>query len=180
MHRIHWLDPDQGVQFGLGFEIWKVGVTTVVGHGGGCPGYITNFLLSAKEEIGIVALTNAGDGPASRLTQNILKIIGPAVKKAKTPTNGPIPDLSIYEGDFEYRPWGGELAIRQWGNHLVAINVPSNELEKAMVRLKRDKDHTFIRLTEDKEPREPWYFELDKDGKAERIRHHHGYWKRIE
>jgi len=33
---------------------------------------------------------------------------------------------------YEYRPWGGELAIRQWGTQLVAINIPSNELDKAM------------------------------------------------
>jgi CubicO group peptidase (beta-lactamase class C family) len=180
MHRIHWLDGDQGWQYGLGFEIWKVGDNTVVGHGGGCPGYITNFLMTAKEEIAVVALTNAGDGPAQRLAQNVLQTISPALKEAKTASDGTMPNFSMYEGNYEYRPWGGELAIRQWGNRLVAINIPSNDLEKAKTRLEHDKGHTFIRLTDDDEPREPWVFELGDDGRAERIRHHSGYWKRIE
>jgi len=180
MQRIHWLDADKGWQFGLGFEIWKVGDITVVGHGGGCPGYITNFLVTTKEEIAVVALTNAGDGPAQRLTQNLLKTISPALKEAKTPSDDTMPDFSMYEGNYEVRPWGGELAIRQWGNRLVAIELPSEELGKAMTRLEHDNGHTFIRLTDDDERREPWVFELGDDGKAQRILRHSIYWNRIE
>jgi len=181
MHRIHWLDADHGWQYGLGFEIWKVGDITVVGHGGGCPGYITNILMTTKEEIAVIALTNAGDGPAQRLAQNVLKTISPALKKAQTQSVETMPDFSMYEGSYEYRPWGGELAIRQWGDQLVAINIPSDKLadKNAMTRLDHNKGHTFIRLSKDDEPREPWNFELGSDGKAERIRHHSGYWKRI-
>jgi CubicO group peptidase (beta-lactamase class C family) len=180
MHRIHWLDGDKGWQFGIGFEIWKVGDITVVGHGGDCPGYITNFLLTTKEEIAVIALTNAGDGPAQRLTQNVLKTINPALQAANTPSKDTMPDFSMYEGNFEARPWGGELAIRQWGNQLVAINIPSNDLKKAMTRFKHDEGHTFIRLTDDDEPREPWVFELGDDGKATRIIEHSSHWSRID
>jgi CubicO group peptidase (beta-lactamase class C family) len=180
MHRVHWIDDDEGWMFGLGFEVWRVGDIPVVGHGGGCPGYITNFLMAAKDQVAIVALTNAGDGPAQRLTENILKTISAALKEAKTPSKGAMPDFSIYEGNYQSPPWGGELAIRQWGNQLVAIEIPSDDLKKAMTKLEHDSGHTFVRLTDDDEPREPWVFEMADDGKAKRILRHSGYSKRIE
>jgi CubicO group peptidase (beta-lactamase class C family) len=180
MHRVHWIDDDEGWMFGLGFEVWRVGDIPVVGHGGGCPGYITNFLMAAKDQVAIVALTNAGDGPAQRLTENILKTISAALKEAKTPSKDAMPDFSIYEGNYQSPPWGGELAIRQWGNQLVAIEIPSDDLKKAMTKLEHDSGHTFVRLTDDDEPREPWVFEMADDGKAKRILRHSGYSKRIE
>ncbi len=180
MHRVHWLDDENGRMRGLGFSIWRVGDITVVGHGGGCPGYITNFLMSAKDQVAIVALTNAGDGPAQRLTQNMLKTINAALKKAKTPSEDTMPDFSMYEGNYQAPPWGGEMAIRQWDDQLVAISIPSDDLEKAMTKLEHDDGHTFVRLTDDDEPREPWVFEMADAGKAQRILRHSSYWKRID
>jgi hypothetical protein len=174
------MDDDNGSMRGLGFSIWRVGDIRVVGHGGGCPGYITNFMMAAKEKVAIVALTNAGDGPAQRVAENVLKTISAALKEAKTPSKESMPDFSMYEGNYEVPPWGGELAIRQWGDQLVAIDIPSDDLEKAITKLEHDKGHTFIRLTDDDESREPWVFEMAADGKAKRIFQHSIYWKRIE
>ena len=180
MHRVHWIDDDEGWMFGLGFAIWRVGDIAVFGHGGGCPGYITNFLMAAKDQVAIVALTNAGDGPARRVAQNILTTISAALKAAKTPSEDAMPDFSMYEGNYQVPPWGGELAIRQWGDQLVAIKIPSDELKEAMTKLEHDNGHTFVRLTDEDESREPWVFEMADDGRAERILQHSGYWKRIE
>jgi hypothetical protein len=110
----------------------------------------------------------------------MLKTISAALKKAKTPSEDTMPDFSMYEGNYQVPPWGGEVAIRQWGNQLVAIKIPSDELGKAMTKLKHDKSHTFVRLTDDDEPREPWVFEMADDGKAKRILRHSGYSNRIE
>jgi hypothetical protein len=49
-----------------------------------------------------------------------------------------------------------------------------------MTKLEHDSGHTFVRLTDDDEPREPWVFEMADDGKAQRILRHSGYSKRIE
>ncbi len=85
----------------------------------------------------------------------------------------------MYEGNYEKPPWGGEVAIRQWGNQLVVIDIPSDDLGEAMIKLKHDRGHTFVRLTDDDEPREPWVFEMADDGKAERIFRHSIYLNRI-
>jgi hypothetical protein len=52
------------------------------------------------------------------------------------------------------------------------IDLPTEDLAEAMIKLEHDSDHTFIRLTEDDERREPWTFELDDDGNTARIFRH--------
>ena len=180
MHRVHWVDPDWETTRGIGFDIRRVENMTVIGHGGGCPGYITNFSMITKDKIATIVLTNAGDGPAGNVAQNVLKIISAALKKAKRSTEDNVPNFSMYEGNYESLPWGGEVAIRQWGNQLVVIDIPSDDLGAAMTKLKHDSGHMFVRLTDNDEPREPWVFEMVDDGKAKRIFRHSIYLNRID
>lgn len=142
MHRVHWVDTDWKTTRGIGFGIRREEDTTLVGHGGGCPGYITIFLMVPKYKIAAIVLTNAGDGPAGMIAQNMLKTIGIAMKKASTPPEEAMPDLSIYEGNYESRPWGGEVAIRQWGKQLVVIDLPTEDLAESMIKLEHDSNHT--------------------------------------
>ena len=58
-----------------------------------------------------------------------------------------MPDFSMYEGNDDVHHEGGELAIRQWRNQLVVINIPSRDLDKAMTRLEHANGHTCVRLT---------------------------------
>jgi hypothetical protein len=153
---------------------------TVVGHGGGCPGYITYFALVPKDKVAVIVLTNAGDGPAGDMAMNVLGSISGALGAAGSPPEEETPDLSAYEGNYDVRPWGGEVAIRQWGDELVAINIPSDDLKEASIKLKHDDGDTFLRLTDDGETREPWVFEMDESGKAQRIFRHSIYFNRID
>ena len=180
MHRVHWVDPDWDTTWGIGFNVRRDDDTTFVSHGGGCPGYITSFTMMPKDRVAAVVLTNAGDGPAGRLAVNMLKVVGPAIKKAAEPEEDEIPDLSMYEGNYESRPWGGEIAVRQWGDQLVVIDLPSIDLKEAMIRLENDGEHRFTRLTDDEERREPWLFVIGDDGKAMQIQRHSGLMSRIE
>ena len=180
MHRVHWVDPDWETTWGIGFNVRRDEETTFVSHGGGCPGYITSFTMVPEDRIAAVVLTNAGDGPAGRLAVNMLKVIGPAIDKAKEPEDDEIPDLSMYEGNYESRPWGGEAAVRQWGKQLVVLDIPSNDLSEAMIRLEHDGEHTFTRLTDDDDRREPWIFVMGDDGRAAQIQRHSGVLTRIE
>lgn len=180
MHRVHWVDPDWETTWGIGFNVRQEDDMTVVSHGGGCPGYITSFSMTPKTRLAAIVLTNAGDGPAGRTATNILKILDEALEDAESPAAEKIPDFSMYEGNYESRPWGGEIAVRQWGNQLVVIDIPGNDLEDAMIKLEYDGDNTFTRLTDDDDRREPWLFEVGSDGKTDRIYRHSGYSSRIE
>jgi CubicO group peptidase (beta-lactamase class C family) len=83
MHRVHWVDPDWETTRGIGFAIRRVEDITVIGHGGGCPGYITNFSMITKDKIASVVLTNAGDGPAGNVARNVLKTFSAAMKRRR-------------------------------------------------------------------------------------------------
>ena len=126
-----------------------------------------------------IVLTNAGDGPAGRMATTALMMLTTASKAAETPADDPVPDYSMYEGNFGFSPWGGELAIRQWGDRLVAIDLPTRNLEDAMEKLDHRDGHVFVRLSEDGEPRETWTFELGEDGLATRVKSHSFYANRI-
>jgi hypothetical protein len=180
MHRVHWVDPDWETTWGIGFSVRRDDDSTFVSHGGGCPGYITSFTMMPKSKLAAVVLTNAGDGPAGRIAVNALKVIEPAIEKATEPTDGDIPDLSAYEGNYESRPWGGEVAIRQWGDKLVVLDIPGRDLKDAMIRLEHDGEHTFTRLTDDDERREPWHFEIGTQGHAVSIDRHSSVLNRID
>ena len=180
MHRVHWVDPDWETTWGIGFNVRRDEDITIVSHGGGCPGYITSFSMAPAQKIAAVVLTNAGDGPAGDLAVDILKTIGPAIEKSVSPAEDERQDFSMYEGNYESRPWGGEVAVRQWGDQLVVIDMPRQDLEDAMIRLEYDGDNTFTRLTDDEDRREPWVFEIGDDGKATRIVRHSSFLIRIE
>ena len=180
MQRVHWIDPDWETTWGIGFAVRRVEDMTVVGHGGGCPGYITSFSMSPADKTAVIVLTNAGDGPAGNMALNVLGTISAALGAATTPSEDEMPDFSTYEGNFEARPWGGEVAIRQWGDQLVAIDLPSDSLSEAMIKLRHESGDTFVRLTDDGEPREPWVFEIGDDGTVQRIFRHSIYLNRID
>lgn len=180
MHRVHWVDPDWQTTWGIGFEVRQSGDLTIVSHGGGCPGYITSFSMAPKHRLAAIVLTNAGDGPARGMAVDILKTLAPALKKAETPVTDELPDLSRYEGNFEMRPWGGEVAVRQWGEYLVAIDLPGDDLNEAMTKLTFDGEDTFTRLTDDDDRREPWRFEFDAEGRVSRIVRHSSVMTRVE
>lgn len=179
MQRVHWIDPDWETTWGLGFAVRRVDDMTVVGHGGGCPGYITSFGMVPAKRVAAIMLTNAGDGPAGRLANNALKLMTAAVAKAEKPVEEEMPDHSRYEGNYQSPPWGGETAIRQWGDQLAVLDLPTRDLDD-VTRLEHVEGDTFVRLTDDGEKRESWTFEIGSDGRAERIKVHGIYLSRIE
>ena len=122
------------------------------------------------------------DAPAVRVSQSVLKVISAALKVAKKPSEETMPDFSMYEGNYHslYSGYGGEQAIRQWGNQLVSISLPSDDLGNAMTRLESDSDHKFLSVKKNEKPRDSWKFELAEDGKAARFFQDDVYWHKID
>ncbi|MEM9408322.1 MAG: serine hydrolase [Acidobacteriota bacterium] len=179
MHRVHWLDSDWKASYGLGFSVRRQGGHTVVGHGGGCPGYITQFALVPELELGVIVLTNAGDGPAWQLTNGLISVLSQALKASGSPTE-PAKDLSDFEVTFTSSPWGGEMAVRQWGDQLVAIELPTMNPGDLTVKLRHVEGDRFVRLTDSGQEREPWLFERDADGRVVRLVVHGNVNERVE
>lgn len=172
MQRVHWVDPDFDTTWGLGFSSRKIDGDTAVGHGGGCPGYITQFVLMPRYRIATIVLTNAGDGPANNTAVNMIKQMRTAVRTAKRPFRGETPDYSAYEGNYAGPPWGGETAVRQKGDRLILLDLPSYDLKAAQTKLKHVEGDVFVRLTDDNEEREQWVFTMGENSKASKVLRH--------
>jgi CubicO group peptidase (beta-lactamase class C family) len=180
MHRVHWVDEDWKTSWGLGFSVSNAEGTTVVGHGGGCPGYITSVQLVPKYKLAAIVLTNAGDGPAYKIASNMLRTIGPALKAAQKPAPAAETDkdLSEYAGNYGGSHWGGETALRVWGDKLAIISLPSDAL-KDLNKLKHVADDTFMRLTAEGEERENLVFQRDEKGEVSGFLRHSQIYKRL-
>ena len=180
MQRVHWVDPDWETTWGLGFAVREAEGQTVVGHGGGCPGYITSIAMLPKHKIAAIALTNSSDGPAGNISVEMMKVIGSALKKLSQPSDASESalDLSQYEGNYGSSVWGGERAIRQWGNQLASIPLPSRSLDE-IAKLKHVKDHTFVRITDEGEEREQVVFQADEKGNITGVLRHSNISQRL-
>ena len=182
MHRVHWIDPDWKLTWGLGFAVRQVDGQTVVGHGGACPGYITSFELIPKHKIAAIALTNAADGPAGNVATAMLKTIGAAVQKATKPAaekkEASVIDLTAYSGNYGSSIWGGERAIRVWDDKLAMISLPSNTIGE-ITKLKHVESDVFVRVTDSGEEREQVEFQRSEAGRVTGFKTHSNVYRKL-
>lgn len=176
MHRVQWIDPDWKTFWGLGFSISQQDGTTMIGHGGSCPGYRTTFQLDLKEKMAYIVMINAGGESPELFAKEIREIIA-KIPKDKTAKNNI--DLAQYSGTYTSQPWGSEKIITPWYGNLVMLNLPTGNPDEGMTVLQHVSGDTFKRLRADKSLGEEIRFEKDSLGKVIRVLQHSNYSTRI-
>jgi CubicO group peptidase (beta-lactamase class C family) len=182
MQRVHWAENDFKTLWGLGFSIQHEGKKTYVGHGGSCPGYRTQLMISPADRAAAVFMTNAQGVAASKWTRNILEIVGPALADArKDPGKGKVPDPSLrrYTGTYDRQPWDGETAVVVWEDGLAMLGLPTSEPMEDLQKLKPSGEHRFRVVHKDETLGEEVLFEMGADGRAARFIHHSNVSPRI-
>jgi CubicO group peptidase (beta-lactamase class C family) len=58
MHKVQYESKKYSFQYGLGWQIWKRGNETYIGHTGGLYGVATDMKFRAKDKVGIIFFTN--------------------------------------------------------------------------------------------------------------------------
>jgi CubicO group peptidase (beta-lactamase class C family) len=176
MHRVHWVDPDFGTYWGLGFSVWRDAEKTFVGHGGSCPGYRTMLALQPESRVATVFMANAMAVSSGAFAQRMHDIVAPAVAAAKDTTRRvPPPDTTLlrYTGSYSNAPWSGETAVLEWEDGLAMLSLPTMDPVKALVKLRRvEGEHTFRRVRKDGALGEAIRFEVGPDGRATRYWQH--------
>ncbi|MFP3952165.1 MAG: serine hydrolase [Candidatus Bathyarchaeia archaeon] len=118
MHRVHWLDPNWELGWGIGFNIQRINGKTYIGHGGSVPGYRTNIRINLKEKVAVIVFINSGDGDPVKYVEKAHKWIAPALADEE---EGSLPeDWSRYTGRFRNR-WGDSEILR-YNGELIMIN----------------------------------------------------------
>jgi len=190
MQRVHWADPDLDNTRGLGFQIWRSGDKTFIGHGGSCPGFRSHVLIQRETKVGTVFLSNAQGVNAQMYAQRLYDIVGPVVaaavkqekerekerdKKAAQAEKGPsVPDKSLgaYAGSYSASFSGTETAVVPWEDGLAMLSLPTMDPMAGLVKLKKVGEHTFRRVRKDETLGEAVVFEMGTDGRASRYTHH--------
>jgi len=174
MHRVHWVDPDWETTWGLGFVVVRAGDSTMVGHGGGCPGYISQVMLQPSAKLAVIVLSNAIGTEVRLFVEQGFKLVGAAVAAALAKPGGPPerdPELDRYVGIYDSE-WG-QMAVVRWGEGLAAVQLNSRTPAAGIEKLKKVGEHTFRRIRKDDGSLgQTVVFEVDADGRVLRSRQH--------
>jgi CubicO group peptidase (beta-lactamase class C family) len=173
MQRVHWVDPDWKIHWGLGFVVRQHHGKTLVGHAGSCPGYRTTLLIEPKEKFAYIVMMNAMGNPwmyASQVRNIILKA------QNEKPVNSQSVDLTQYTGSYNAQPWGSEMKVITWYGNLAIVDFPSDSPLEHMALLQHIKGDVFRRVRRDETLGEEITFERDKKtGKVIRMWDHSNF-----
>ncbi len=81
MQRVHYVDPSWNTFWGLGFRTYERNDKTVVGHGGSCPGFRSQFMTVPAEKIATVYMANAMVN-SGKFTNGIYDLMQGAIQAA--------------------------------------------------------------------------------------------------
>lgn len=180
MQRVQWMDPDWETTWGLGFSVRREGSRTYARHGGGCPGYYTEFRLEPETKIGVIVLTNTIGSSPGLYAGRAFDLVAPAIAEslaAEEPAELNT-EFEAYAG--VYGSIWGQSAIVPWKEGLASISLDGVDPAASLSRLEHVEGHTFRRIRDDDTPGETVEFEMGEDGKAVRVRQHSSWAERIE
>jgi CubicO group peptidase (beta-lactamase class C family) len=180
MQRPQWIDPDWKTTRGLGFWVGRMDDTTVVGHGGDCPGYRTTIRLDPRRKLAAIVFMNAMGVSPERVAAQLLKLLSPALKEAQAAapaapaSAAPAPDLERFAGLYA-SAWG-ETIVVPWDSGLAALDVPTDDVVGDLTRLKHIEGAVFRRVRDDGDDLgEEVVFEADSAGSVTRLLWHQNY-----
>jgi CubicO group peptidase (beta-lactamase class C family) len=178
MQRVHWMDPDWELAWGLGFSVRQINGQTVVGHGGSCPGYRTQLSLTPKKKLAYVVMVNASGVNTGKYLSGMAEVMG----KALDAEMADIPEdlnLEDYAGTYDAQPWSSETVILPWYGELAVMGLPTNSPASFGI-LKHVEGDTFRRKRDDGELGETVVFERDDNGKVIKMWQHQNYSEKVK
>ena len=179
MQRVHFVGESFQTYRGLGFSVSRRGDKTFVGHGGSCPGYRTNLMMSNADKIAVIFMTNGHEVSPGAYTQRAFDIVAPAISRAiESPGEAKPadPTLAKFVGRYD-RPLGGETHVLIVDGRLVTASMPTTNPQ--LTKLERTGENTFRRVRDDGELAEVITFEVGPDGEVTRMVRNSNYSMRV-
>lgn len=179
MHRVQWLRPDWISGWGLGFSVRKKGDRVVVAHSGWVGGYKSQISFCTDEKFGVVVMINCDDGSPSLFIDRAYDLIAPIVKGIMAKDEEPVefdPLWKNYLGRY-VDPWNWECEVLEIRGQLVIYDEdypPEENPKNALTPLTPVKDNVF-RMTDEKGFGELCIFEMDNNGKVNRMKRGENY-----
>jgi CubicO group peptidase (beta-lactamase class C family) len=182
MQRPQWIEDDWQAARGLGFALTRRNSKTFVGHGGNCPGFLTQLWVSPKDKIAVIVFVNAQGLSPNTYSQTLYDIVAPAIAKAsgEAATAKPVdPALEKYTGMYP-QPLAGERHVLIFDGELVVMSLPSQNPVRGLMKLKPESANVFRRVRDDGGLAERVVFELGPDGQVVRMVHNNNFSYRVQ
>ena len=144
MHRAFWMEPDWHSGQGLGFRVTRQDGKTYIGHGGSVPGFRTHVQLSVEDKVGVIVLTNSGDGNPTMYVEKAFQWVAPAILKAvagREEAAQPESGWETYLG--RYRSRSADLQVLVLDGELVGIDPSQPDPIPDLIRLRPVSEHAF-------------------------------------
>jgi CubicO group peptidase (beta-lactamase class C family) len=174
MQRVHWMDHDWSVAWGLAYGIYNDGKRTLVGHSGSCPGFNTRLYLDldSRKAVAMMANRNGVDvGAYARVVLDILEAGGTSAPEGEDDPSA-LPNLDDYVGSYDYRPWTGEALVFRWKDSLAVVDMPTMDPLGDMVELRYVEGDLFRTVRSDDEPGHEVFFRRDDQGQVTHVVSH--------
>jgi len=178
MQRVQFLDPDWKTAYGLGFAVSEQNGSTMVGHGGSCPGFLTSLSINVKDKLGIIVMVNAQGVPIRKYSNVIYNILKKA-SQFDVMTIKDNADISVYTGNYDAYAFGSEIIVFPWKGRLAMVDLLAEDPANAMVMLMHVKADVFRKMRGDATLGEEISFERDKNGKIYRMWQHSNFCNKL-
>ncbi|MBN1415876.1 MAG: beta-lactamase family protein [Bacteroidales bacterium] len=147
MQRLHWIDPDWKNARGLGFGIYKTGATTMIGHYGSCPGYLSQLKMIPDKKLGFIVLINCQGEDSYSIVEAMYNILQ-AYETAKDVPNEKVPEPETYCGIYQDF-WDGEYIIVPWKGKLALYSLRYMYPDKPVTLMKYIENDMFKEIKDD-------------------------------
>jgi len=170
MQRVQWTDPDWKTTWGLGFAVSQQGNTTIVSHGGACPGYRTTLQLDPKSKMAYTVMINAGGENPDMFAKELRDIFN-KIPKSK-PKSSENTNLAEYTGSYGVQPWFSEQVILPWYGDLAVLRLPNTNPDESMTILRLVSKDEFREVKGDEFVGGLFRFERNTSGKVIKLWSH--------
>ncbi len=176
MQQVHWMDPDWKTSWGLGFSVWEENGTTIVGHGGSCPGYRSTIAIHPQKKLAVIVMINASAVNPSKYAGAIAAVLAKAEGKSASPDSLQLID---YAGYYQSQPWWPEEVLLPWQGQLASLGLPNDNPANAMTLLKPTGKDLFRRVRHGDQLGEEIRFDRDEQGRVIRFWQHQNPSRRL-
>jgi CubicO group peptidase (beta-lactamase class C family) len=185
MQRLHYLPPDASLNmskqsFGLGFQNYQKNGKSFIGHGGGCPGYKSYFLMRPQEKLAYIVMFNVGDIDSRHFAHELYDLTASDVAASTRagPAGAPQDELSEYEGLYATDGYAWDIYVGSYKGELIIADMFSSSPSQADRYRKVGKD-AFRQVREDGSLADEARFERNAKGQVWRIWQDSDYLERV-
>ncbi|MEM7730456.1 MAG: serine hydrolase [Pseudomonadota bacterium] len=182
MQRVHWTGEDfDEPAWGLAYATRRVDGKTLWGHGGYCPGTVTEFAMRNPDKIGVVAMATANDISAGGLGRIVYQMAADDVKALRNDEDEPDapaessessePEISMadYEDHYAHVNYDSDLYVGLTEGGLFSVPLYADKPQDRLETYRHEDGDTFIRQREDGTDAEPLRFLRDEDGRITEV-----------